>query len=175
MPLGTPKVHIRVFLGDLKGTKNQLIRCSKNRPPHVPKVKFNNHFDFICCKWWGISKKITQIGPVLSLIGTIYLKGRSLDDHGSPRTCINGHFLYRTPTYEHTNRPKTCRDLTQPITKLGYTPNLTRDPKHSPNCITIDESHYSSTFSIFGHIFYFWHLCTGQFGYKLGICHQTSS
>ena len=84
VPLGTPKVHIRVFLGDLKGTKNQLIRCSKNRPSHEPKVKFYNHFGFICCKWWGIRKKINQIGQVWSLIGTIYLKGRS-----------------RQPTYMH--------------------------------------------------------------------------
>ena len=41
------------------------------------KVKIYNHFGFICCKWWGIRKKINQIGQVLSLIGTIYLKGRS--------------------------------------------------------------------------------------------------
>ena len=37
VPLGPPIVHIRVFPGILKGTKNQLIRCSKNRPPMCQK------------------------------------------------------------------------------------------------------------------------------------------
>ena len=39
---------------------------------------------------------------------------------------------------------------------IGHTPNLTLDPQHSPDYITIGESPHMDTYSIFGHIFCFW-------------------